>query len=49
LMDTAFVFAVFSPSSFLEYPYQWIIIGISILIIVEHTICERSLDTNNNG
>ena len=49
LMDTAFVFAVFSPSSFLEYPYQWIIIGISILIIVEHTICERSSDTNNNG
>ena len=49
LMDTAFVFAVFSPSSFLEYPYQWIIIGISILIIVEHTICKRSLDTNNNG
>lgn len=49
LMDTAFVFAVFSPSSFLAYSYQWIIIGISILIIVEHTICERSSDTNNNG
>lgn len=49
LMDTAFVFAVFSPSSFLAYSYQWIIIGISMLIIVEHTICERSSDTNNNG
>lgn len=34
VVDTAYVFASVAPSSFLGYSYQWIIIGISLLIVV---------------
>ena len=35
LIDTAFVFATFAPSAFLGYTYQWIVIGISLIVVMQ--------------
>ena len=34
LIDTSYVLASFNPSSFLAYPYQWIVIGLSLAALM---------------
>ena len=49
-MDSAYVFASFAPSVFLTYPYHWILIGISIILVMKyHNVILRRLGDTKHG